>query len=85
MNRHPICAGWDNNINTGEGYSQYTFKSDRQEHIVQSDQSNLGPSVGTNCSTLGGDPGDRTTVGYGTDAFWVRNLLVLHGQFKNIR
>lgn len=70
-------AGWDNNINTGDGYSQYTFKIGQAgTYYFKSDQNNLGPECGRLIVLpWSGDPGDRTTVGYGTDtAFWDKEL-----------
>ena len=70
-------AGWDWDINPGEGYSQYTFKIGQAgTYYFKSDQNSLGPECGRLIVLpWSGDPGDRTTVGYGTSAaFWDKEL-----------
>ena len=66
---NPI-AGWDYDINPGDGYSQYTFKIGQAgTYYWKSNQSGLGPECGrVIVLPWSGDPGDRTTVGYGTTA-----------------
>ena len=74
---HGSIAGWDWDINTGDGYSQYTFKIGQAgTYYFKGDQNNLGPECGRLIVLpWSGDPGDRTTVGYGTSAaFWDKDL-----------
>ena len=73
---YPI-AGWDFEINPGDGYSQYTFKIGQAgTYYWKTNQNNLGPECGRLIVLpWSGDPGDRTTVGYGTSAaFWDKDL-----------
>ena len=72
-----VIAGWDPNINTGDGYSQYTFKIGQAGTYYWKSQGNsLGPEMGRLVvQPWSGNPGDRTIVGYGTTAsFWDKDL-----------
>ena len=72
-----IIAGFDHNINTGEGYSQYTFKPGQAgTYYWKSDQSNLGEEQGrVIVLPWSGDAADRTIVGFGTTSeFWQKDL-----------
>ena len=73
---YPI-AGFDPDINPNDGYSQYTFKIGQAGvYFWKSEQSNLGAEQGrVIVLPWSGDPGDRTTVGYGaSDVFWDKDL-----------
>jgi len=73
-----VIAGWDLNINPGDGYSQYTFKVGQAGTYYWKSQGNgLGPEMGRLVVLpWSGDPGDRTIVGYGTTAaFWDKDLV----------
>lgn len=70
-------AGFDNNINPGDGYSQYTFKPGQAgTYVWKSDQSNLGFEQGrVIVLPWSGDAADRTVVGFATNTeFWQKDL-----------
>ena len=72
-----IIAGFDFNINTGDGYSQYTFKPGQAGiYYWKSSQSNLGEEQGrVIVLPWSGDAADRTVVGFGTNTeFWQKDL-----------
>lgn len=72
-----IIAGFDFNINPGEGYSQYTFKPGQAgTYYWKSEQNNLGEEQGrVIVLPWSGDAADRTVVGFGTNTeFWQKDL-----------
>jgi len=63
-------AGWDGNLNTADGYSEYTFKIGQAgTYLIKSyTNSSIGPEGGrVIVQPWSGDAADRTLVGYGTN------------------